>query len=116
MKTSEELDEYLAGIRKTIAEGDVLVEAAQLRMAETDRFLATQGLSREQVLNFRITAEQRRLVNDELKRRGLPVLDEDEDPAPYRDDYKIDVDRADTQGDLENRVRKFRGMMSAVRL
>ena len=116
MKTKDELEEYLAGIRKTIAESEAMVQQAELRMAETDRLLAAQGLTREQVMNFRITAEQRRLVNDELKRRGLPVLDEDEDPAPYRDDYKIDVDRADTQGDLENRVRKFRGMMSAVRL
>ena len=116
MKTKEDLEEYLAGIRKTIAESEAMVQQAELRMAETDRFLAAQGLTREQVMNFRITAEQRRLVNEELKRRGLPVLDEDEDPAPYRDDYKIDVDRADTQGDLDNRARKFRGMMSAVRL
>ena len=58
MKTSEELDEYLAGIRKTIAEGEALVEAAQLRMAETDRFLATQGLSREQVLANAIHAAE----------------------------------------------------------
>ena len=67
MKTQEELDEYLAGIRKTIAESEAMVQQAELRMAETDRLLAAQGLTREQVMNFRITAEQRRLVNDELK-------------------------------------------------
>ena len=116
MKDPKETEEYLAGIRKQIAESEAVLRQAELRVVETDRFLAAQGLTREQVMDFKITAEQRRLVNEELKRRGLPALDEDEDLSSAADAPAVDYDLPDTQGDLENRVRKFRGMMSAVRL
>ena len=49
MKSKEELDAYLAKIRKTIADSRALVAKAELRFAETDRFLESQGLTREQV-------------------------------------------------------------------
>lgn len=78
-QSRQETDAYLARIRKTIADSERLVEAAKLRMAETDRLLAKQGLTREQVLAFRFTGEQREAVNRELAKMGLDPLQE-EDP------------------------------------
>ena len=81
-RSSEMLNEdrdvqaYLARIRKTIAESQNLVSQAELRIAETDRMLESQGLTREQVLNFHFTEAQREAVNEELKRRGLDPLAE----------------------------------------
>jgi hypothetical protein len=72
---------YLARIRKTIADSERLVEAAKLRMAETDRFLEKQGLTREQVMAFRFTGEQREAVNRELAKMGLEPLGEEEEVA-----------------------------------
>ena len=68
---------YLARIRKTIAESERLVDAARLRIAETDRMLEKQGLTREQVLKFRFSPEQREAVNRELARRGLQPIEDD---------------------------------------
>lgn len=79
----EEVKEYLARIRKTIADSTALVEQAQLRIAETDRLLASQGLTREQVLNFNVSREQRLAVNEELRRRGLPPVEEDETATDF---------------------------------
>ena len=76
-RSDQDLDEYLARIRKTIAESESLVQQAELRMRETDRLLESQGLSREQVLALRFTKEQKLAVNEELKRRGLPPLEDD---------------------------------------
>ena len=114
----QELDEYLARIRKTIAESEALVAQTELRMRETDRLLESQGLTREQVLAFRFSKEQKLAVNEELKRRGLPPLDDtDADPAPDPDapapvgiPAASNLPVADSQGDLENRQKKF-GMM-----
>ena len=74
MKDQKEVEEYLASIRQTIAKSENLIAEAQLRIAETDRFLEAQGLTREQVLSLKLSGEQRRLVDEELKRRGLPGL------------------------------------------
>lgn len=76
-----DMEAYLARIRKTIADSERLVEAAKLRMAETDRFLEKQGLTREQVMGFQFTGEQREAVNRELAKMGLEPL-EDAEPAP----------------------------------
>ena len=120
----QELDEYLARIRRTIAESEALVQQTELRMAETDRLLESQGLTREQVLAMRFTREQKLAVNEELKRRGLPPLDDtDEDPAPDPDvpapvgiPAASNVPVADSQGDLENRQKKFGMMMKPFSL
>ncbi len=114
----DDLDEYLARIRKTIAESEALVQQTELRMRETDRMLESQGLTREQLLSVRFTREQKLAVNEELKRRGLPPLDDaDEEPPPEPESAvpagvpaASNVPVADSQGDLENRRRKF-GMM-----
>ena len=115
----KDLDEYLARIRKTIAESEALVAQTELRMRETDRLLESQGLTREQVLAFRFSKEQKLAVNEELKRRGLPPIEDDgtdvpppdaDAPAPVGVPAAPAVAIRDSQGDLENRQKKF-GMM-----
>ena len=76
-QAKRETDAYLARIRKTIADSERLVEAAKLRIAETDRLLAKQGLTREQVMGFRFTGEQREVVHRELAKLGLDPLEEE---------------------------------------
>ena len=121
----KDLAEYLARIRKTIAESEALVAQTELRMRETDRLLESQGLTREQVLALRFSNEQKLAVNEELKRRGLPPIDDFGDDAPPPDAGADDpggVPAApnfaarDSQGDLENRQRKFGMMMKPFSL
>ena len=121
----KDLAEYLARIRKTIAESEALVAQTELRMRETDRLLESQGLTREQVLALRFSNEQKLAVNEELKRRGLPPIDDFGDDAPPPDagaDAPGGVPAApnfaarDSQGDLENRQKKFGMMMKPFSL
>ena len=120
----KDLDEYLARIRKTIADSEALIQQTELRMQETDRLLESQGLTREQVLAMRFTKEQKLAVNEELKRRGLPPLDDTGDdpvpdpdaPAPVGIPAAPNVPLADSQGDLENRQKKFGMMMKPFSL
>ena len=115
----DDLDEYLARIRKTIAESEALVAQTELRMRETDRLLESQGLTREQVLSLRFSKEQKLAVNEELKRRGLPPIEDDgadvpppdpDAPAPVGVPAAPAFAARDSQGDLDNRQKKF-GMM-----
>lgn len=124
-KQQAEIKEYLAKIRKTIADSNSLVEQAQLRMQETDRLLASQGLTREQVLSFQFSDEQRELVNDELVRRGLEPLDFgssdgfDDLTDRVRDvgDFTPQADVPAADEDLTNeRAGKFRMMMREFRI
>ena len=61
MKTTEE---YLAGIRRTIAESKRMMESVKLRFAETDRMLEESDTSREEVMKMRFSREQRVAVNE----------------------------------------------------
>jgi len=129
----KDTEAYLARIRKTIADSERLVESARLRMAETDRMLEKQGLTREQVLNFRFSPEQREAVNRELVRRGLEPIEDDETwgagRAPLAADELAERREAEaasawlepgaaSSGDaeLENRQRKFGMMMKPFQL
>lgn len=77
-KTPQDIEQYLARIRKTIADSNRLVQQSELRIAETDRMLESQGLTREQVMGFHFSDEQREMVNRELERRGMePIADEE---------------------------------------
>ena len=58
-----ETEEYLAKIRKTIAESKQMVESAKLRFSETDRMLEESGTSREEIMKMRFTPEQKKAVN-----------------------------------------------------
>ncbi len=116
MKDQKEVEEYLAKIRQTIAQSENLLAEADLRIAETDRFLESQGLTREQVLNLKLSGEQRRLVDEELKRRGLPGLEEDEARGTPVYETTPSWGASDTQGDLDNRRRKFGALMQQFRM
>jgi hypothetical protein len=109
-------EEYLAKIRKTIAESKQMVEMAKLRFAETDRMLAESGTSREEVMKMRFSAEQLATVNAELERRGLTPLA----PTEARETETSAAIRlpesADARVDGENRRRKFATMMKPFRV
>ena len=121
-----DIDAYLARIRKTIADSNELVSQAELRIAETDRMLAEQGLTREQVMAFKFTGEQKLMVNEELKRRGLPPIEDDEADGlasgRLTDDFTAgrpvlpNFEAGDAQTDLENRQKKFGMMMKPFQL
>ena len=79
-RSKQEMDAYLARIRKTIADSRNLVSQAELRIAETDRMLEQHGLTREQVMAMKFSDAQLEAVNDELSRRfefrwSEPTLD-----------------------------------------
>ena len=121
-KSMEDTEAYLARIRKTVSASKALIEQAKLRIAETDRLLEEQGLTREQVMAMRFTPEQKQRVNEELKRRGLPPIDMDELPV---EDARLtgegraaepNMEAEDVKPDLENRKRKFNVMMSNIKL
>ena len=118
---NRDIESYLARIRKTVADSERLVEAARLRMAETDRMLEKQGLTREQVLAFRFTGEQRETVNRELSRHGLPPLAEDdaEGAVPAAGTVPPPPDAPlppPAGGELAERRRKFGMMMKPFQI
>ena len=119
-----ELDDYLARIRKTIADSKNLVSQAELRIAETDRMLERQGLTREQVLAMRFSEAQMEAVNAELKRRGLDPLEQWEMggdvprretlESPYSSHESLPPSASDAE--LDNRQRKFGMMMKPFQI
>ena len=116
-----EIEDYLAKIRKTISESEALVEQAERRIAETDRFLSEHGITREQLRKIHPTEEQLAAVNAELERRGLPALDPLEEPMDKEVCAKVaapnfDAEFASGAEELENRKRKFGAMMQGIRL
>ncbi len=131
--SDRETEAYLARIRRTIAESSRLVEQAHLRIAETDRMLESQGLTREQVMNFRFTDEQCEAVNRELVRQGMEPL-EDDDGLMYArretldmgaEDMRhetLDASRVsglasqDASDELAERQRKFGMMMKPFQI
>ena len=128
-RDNRDVEAYLARIRRTIAESSRLVEQANLRIAETDRMLESQGLTREQVLNFRFSDEQRAAVNRELVRRGLEPLEEEDARWETGDDSLPDVGQGtldasqvsslpspDFSTDLAERQRKFGMMMKPFQI
>ena len=120
-----DIEEHLAKIRKTVAESEAMVQQVELRIQETDRLLASQGLTREQVLGFRFTDEQRELVNRELERHGFGRLDF-ADPEGFDakteqlrnvSDAEPAEDRpTESMVDLDERARRFQMMMNEYRV
>ena len=120
-----ELAEYLARIRKTIADSERMVSQAELRIAETDRMLESQGLTREQVMAMRFSDAQMEAVNAELKRRGMDPLEKwsmdgaEAAPGPldgYNTAPPANHDMSASDAELENRQRKFGLMMKPFQL
>lgn len=119
-KTPAEVEEYLAKIRKTVADSQAAIDAAQLRLKETDRLLEGQGLTREQVLNFQITPAHRLAVNEELRRRGLPPLEDDDAAGDFdaataqlRSEAAAPVE---PEADPADRPRRFANLMHEFRI
>ena len=111
----KDMERYLARIRRTIEESKNLVAQAELRIAETDRMLEKQGLTREQVMAMRFSQTQIDAVNEELRRRGLDPLEEwskDEVADSPDASHVPDPDPVDqaTSDELAYRQSKF-GMM-----
>lgn len=117
----EETREYLAKIRKTIAESRNALESARLRMLETDRLLESQGLTREQALAAEVPKEHLAAVDEELRRRGLAPLGseigEDFDSATkaLREEALAPPAGAD-EGTVEARRRGFGNLMHRYRI
>lgn len=111
---NKDLEQYLARIRRTVSESERLVAQAELRIQETDRMLESQGLTREQVMGFQFTPEQRNAVNRELMRRGMePIADDPQISAQEAsdDNYRIPTDADADGGEFDNRRMKFGLMM-----
>lgn len=116
-----EAQAYLSRIRRTISQSEAMISQAELRIAETDRFLEAQGLTRAQVEAMSFSDDQVDAVNAELKKRGLPELERLPDspqaaPAKPNRPGTLEPDAADVNENLENRRRKFNTMMGSFRL
>jgi len=119
--TPDEIKDYLARIRKTVAESRAVVEQARLRIQETDRLLEKQGLTREQVRNFKLTRDQIQLANEELARRGLPPVECDDasfdfDAATRELRAAEEPSEPPVEDELAERRRKFGNFMQEYRL
>ena len=123
-KNQAEIEAYLAMIRKTIADSERLVSQAELRIAETDRMLEQQGLTREQVLGMQFSDAQLAAANAELERRGLASMAADEDGNGW-DANRAAADAPLAQGvglpdpaagDPDRRREKFGMMMKPFRI
>lgn len=127
---------YLAKIRKTVSDSRNLVEAARLRIEETDRLLARQGTTRDEIASLKFTPEQREAVNAELVRMGLDPIEDDGDgesqgyqareadlqeayeeaPAAKACEAGANFTAGDADGSAENRKRRFNVMMQQFRM
>ena len=123
-KNQAEIEAYLAMNRKTIAESERLDSQAELRIAETDRMLEQQGLTREQVLGMQFSDAQLAAANAELERRGLASMAADEDGNGW-DANRAAADAPLAQGvglpdsaadDPDRRREKFGMMMKPFRI
>ena len=124
-KSQAEIESYLAMIRKTIADSERLVSQAELRIAETDRMLEQQGLTREQLMAMKISPSQLAAANEELKRLGLEPMSPE--VASDMDQEAMDAYRASspapdsafdaaTDSELDERRQKFGMMMKPFRI
>lgn len=132
--SQEDIQRFLAHIRKTIADSESLVSQAELRIAETDRMLERQGLTREQVMKMHFTESQMEAANAELKRRGMDPLEKwsaaDNDsgagdlhpasdsaaPATSTSSASAPSSTPPADAELENRQRKFGMMMKPFQI
>ena len=126
---NKETKSYLARIRNTIEASNRLVEEVSLRIAETDRMLEKQGLTREQVMAMRFSDAQIEAANEELRRRGMDPLEKwssagvpdlpqsDPRPSDFRNSA-LELPSADAVPDVElaERQRKFGMMMKPFQI
>ena len=104
----DEIEATLARARKTVAAAKALMAEADLRIQETDRFLAKQGLTREQVMAMQFTPEQKARVNAELVRQGLqPLEDETGSAFGAQSPAASAAEEPTTVGDRQQRFGTF---------
>ena len=120
-EADKDLDSYLARIRKTIADSKNLVSQAKLRMAETDRMLEKQGLTREQVMQMHFSEAQMEAVNAELKRRGMDPLEKwESDGLTDQEEFAVGRSPSDVEvspdTELAERQKKFGMMMKPFQI
>ena len=121
MGADKDIEAYLARIRRTIEESRNVVSQAELRIAETDRMLERQGLTREQVMAMRFSDAQIEAANAELKRRGLDSIEKWERDG-LTEQEKFDLGRPPTaaeapaDNELAERQRKFGMMMKPFQI
>ncbi len=122
-RSEEETRAYLARIRKTIADSESMVSQVELRLAETDRMLAQQGLTREQVMQMKFTDAHLEAVNEELRRRGMDPLERWSSASATRQDAASPSEASATRRDaaspneeLAERQRKFGMMMKPFQI
>ena len=115
-----EVEAYLAKIRRTVERSRSLIEAAQLRIAETDRLLAAQGITREELSKMRFSREQREAVNAELRRGGFEPLEDIDyltaEVEATKQATKSAAKALSAQDEFSARQGKFGAMMRRVRL
>ena len=115
----KDTEAYLARIRKTIEASKNIVAQAELRIAETDRMLERQGLTREQVMAMRFSDAQIETVNAELKRRGMDPLErwamaDDREESPKDETPGVEgphIESPGTPDEVAYRQSKFVMMM-----
>ena len=107
---------YLDRIRKTIADSKNLISQAELRIAETDRMLERQGLTREQVMAMRFSEAQMEAVNAELRRRGLDPIEDFPEDNETLEIPENPVPLGASSVELENRQKKFGMMMKPFQI
>ncbi len=125
-RSEDDTKAYLARIRKTIAESESMVSQVELRIAETDRMLAQQGLTREQVMQMQFSDAQMEAVNEELKRRGMDPLErwnagggtrqDAASPSGWNAAGATRQDAASPNEELVERQRKFGMMMKPFQI
>ena len=119
-KLAAETEAYLARVKKTVAASKALIQQAELRIAETDRLLEEQGLTREQVMSMHFSEAQFEAINAELKRRGMDPLEkwsEDvESPQPAAQTFNPSEFQTSSDAELSNRRQKFGMMMKPFQL
>lgn len=108
----EEIEATLARARKTVAAAKALMTEADLRIQETDRFLAKQGFTREQVMAMKFTPEQRAQVNEELKRQGFEPLSD----GPEAVDASVSSASAEESETVDRRQRRLGTFMQKFRI
>jgi len=123
MTEDGDIQSYLARIRKTIADSKNLVSQVELRMAETDRMLERQGLTREQVMALRFSDAQIEAANAELKRRGMDPLERwehgDGESQETLDEYsapRLTPEDVAPNDELAERQKKFGMMMKPFQI
>ena len=112
----EEIAATLARARKTVKAAKALLAEADLRIQETDRFLAQQGLTREQVMAMRFTPEQRALANEELKRHGLEPLPDEPGTVEASASARLRGASAEEPETVDSRRLKFGAFMQRFRI